>query len=81
MSRSKQWDLAHGLSHLRSSLHRQPDPDGMVADPGGRGWIMRLKRLPSSWTELTLGFLVQISSEMVAGCLCWVHGQWPECFG
>lgn len=75
MSRLKPWDSARGPSRSQSSLHPHPDPDGMVAGPGARGWIVRWKRPPSSWAASTLGFLVQISSQMVAGCLCWAYAR------
>ena len=41
MSRLKPWDSARELSRSQSSLHPHPDPDGMVAGPGARGWIVR----------------------------------------
>jgi hypothetical protein len=83
MSRPKLWDSSHGFE-LFIKYH---DPDGIAAGLGLTGLAIHLKGPPSSWTELTLGFLLQISSEMVAGCLCWrdqicwLHARWLECSG
>jgi hypothetical protein len=77
MSRPKLWDSVHSFE----PFVKYHDANSYCCRHRANGWIMYLKRPPSSWTELTLGFLLQINSEMVAGCLCWVHAQWLECSG